>query len=86
MPKEQKTISQLFMPELLRTDVLPKSFVRIQLYGKDCNVMGEVLLSRYELFCLPERSPRVKTHTVVNLNAQDLEECYGKRMGFCSNG
>ena len=45
-------------------------------FGKDCNVMGEVLLSRYELFL----NHRVKTHGTANLNAQELEERYGNRV------
>ena len=49
-------------------------------YGKDCNVMGEILLSRYDLFCHPELSRRVKTHCTTNLNAQELEERYGNRV------
>ncbi|MDC6367329.1 MULTISPECIES: ATPase [Flavobacteriaceae] len=49
-------------------------------YGKDCNVMGEILLSRHELFCHPERSRRVKTHATTNLNAAELEELYGIRV------
>ena len=49
-------------------------------YGKDCNVMGEILLSRYDLFCHPEWSRRVKTHCTTNLNAQELEERYGNRV------
>src|SRR5690606_20863449 len=52
-------------------------------FGKDCNVMGEILLSRYDLFvrtCHPERSPGVKTHATTNLNAQELEERYGNRV------
>jgi energy-coupling factor transporter ATP-binding protein EcfA2 len=45
-------------------------------YGKDCNVMGEILLSRYELFL----DHKVKTHATSNLNAQELEERYGNRV------
>ncbi|MHA7943592.1 P-loop NTPase family protein [Formosa sp. 3Alg 14/1] len=45
-------------------------------YGKDCNVMGEIILSRYELFL----NHKVKTHITTNLNAQELEERYGKRV------
>lgn len=45
-------------------------------FGKDCNVMGEVLLSRYELFI----NHRIKTHGTTNLNAQELEERYGNRV------
>jgi len=49
-------------------------------FGTDCNVMGEILLSRYELFCCPERSRRVLTHITTNFNAQELEERYGNRV------
>ncbi len=45
-------------------------------FGKDCNVMGEILLSRYDLFL----KHRVKTHATTNLNAQELEERYGNRV------
>lgn len=49
-------------------------------YGKDCNVMGEILISRYERFCHPERSRRVLTHITTNLNAEELQEKYGERV------
>ena len=45
-------------------------------YGQDCNVMGEVLLSRYELFV----NHKVKTHATTNLNADELEGRYGNRV------
>jgi DNA replication protein DnaC len=45
-------------------------------YGQDCNVMGEILLSRYELFV----NHKVKTHATTNLNADELEERYGNRV------
>jgi len=44
--------------------------------GKDCNVMGEVLLSRHELFA----KYKFRTHGTTNLNAQELEEYYGNRV------
>lgn len=47
-------------------------------YGKDCNVMGEVLLSRYELFL--KTKSKLKTHATTNLNAEELEERYGNRV------
>jgi len=49
-------------------------------YAKECNVMGEILLSRYELFCHPEQSRRVLTHITTNLNAQELNKRYGNRV------
>ncbi len=45
-------------------------------YGKDCNVMGEVLISRHELFL----KHHIKTHTTTNLNAAEIEERYGNRV------
>ncbi|WP_149304207.1 ATPase [Pareuzebyella sediminis] len=45
-------------------------------FGQDCNVMGEILLSRHELFIEDKR----KTHATTNLNAQELEERYGTRV------
>ena len=44
-------------------------------FGKDCNVMGEVLLSRHELFL----KYKIKTHCTTNLNAEEIEERYGNR-------
>ncbi len=45
-------------------------------FGKDCNVMGEILLSRYDLFL----KNKINTHATTNLNAQELEERYGNRV------
>lgn len=38
-------------------------------YAKECNVMGEIILSRYELLCHPEPQRRIYTHITTNLNA-----------------
>ncbi|MEO2061374.1 MULTISPECIES: ATPase [Christiangramia] len=45
-------------------------------YGKDCNVIGEILLSRYDLLL----ETKLKTHATTNLNAEELEERYGNRV------
>lgn len=45
-------------------------------FGKDCEVLGEILLSRYELF----QRHKVKTHVTTNLSATELEERYGQRV------
>lgn len=45
-------------------------------FGKDCNVMGEIILSRYDLFL----KNNIKTHATTNLNAQELENRYGNRV------
>ena len=45
-------------------------------FGKDCNVMGEILISRYELFL----KHKVRTHATTNHNVKELEERYGSRV------
>lgn len=45
-------------------------------YGQNCNVMGEILISRHELF----RSHSIKTHGTTNLNSEELEKQYGERV------
>ncbi|MCK0135302.1 ATPase [Arenibacter sp. S6351L] len=45
-------------------------------FGDDCNVMGEVLVSRHELY----QKTKILTHITTNLNAEELEERYGKRV------
>jgi len=40
---------------------------------KDCNVMQEILLSRYDLF----KTKNVKTHITTNLHIEELEARYG---------
>jgi energy-coupling factor transporter ATP-binding protein EcfA2 len=45
-------------------------------FGKDCNVLGEILLSRYELFL----ETKIKTHATTNLSANELEDMYGNRV------
>lgn len=54
-------------------------------YGQDCNVMGEILLSRYELLLQSAsfrtmRANPYLTHATTNLNAGELEERYGNRV------
>ena len=45
-------------------------------FGNDCNVMGEILLSRHDLFL----EYKFKTHCTTNLNAHELEDFYGNRV------
>ncbi|WP_245842888.1 ATPase [Pontibacter ummariensis] len=45
-------------------------------YGNTCNVMGEVLLSRYDQFVLRG----VKTHLTTNLTSSEIEKAYGSRV------
>jgi DNA replication protein DnaC len=48
----------------------------IKYYGNECNVMAEILLSRYDLFI----SKKIKTHITTNLSATELETAYGNRV------
>lgn len=45
-------------------------------YGQNCEVMGEILLSRHELF----QRHKMRTHVTTNLSASELEERYGERV------
>lgn len=45
-------------------------------FGNECNVIGEILLSRYELLKTANRI----THATTNLNANELEKIYGNRV------
>jgi len=47
-------------------------------YGKDLNVMGEILISRYDLY--KQTKHNLKTHVTTNLNAEELEKLYGDRV------
>lgn len=45
-------------------------------YGNDCNVMAEILLTRYDLF----KEQGLITHVTTNLSADELESAYGNRL------
>lgn len=48
----------------------------LKYFGNECNVLGEILLSRYDLFV----SHGMLTHVTTNLSADDLEASYGDRV------
>lgn len=48
----------------------------IKYFGNECNVMAEVLLSRYDLFA----SIKMITHLTTNLSASEIESFYGNRV------
>lgn len=48
----------------------------LKYYGNECNVMAEILLSRYDLFI----SKRIQTHITTNLSATEIEKHYGNRV------
>ena len=48
----------------------------LKYYGNECNVMGEILLSRYDHFI----KAGMITHATTNLSASELESYYGSRV------
>ena len=48
----------------------------IKYYGNECNVMAEIILSRYDLFI----SKKTLTHITTNLSASEIEKAYGNRI------
>ena len=48
----------------------------LKYYGNDCNIMGEILLSRYDLSI----SRKLVTHCTTNLNSTEIESMYGNRI------
>ena len=48
----------------------------LKYYGNECNVMAEVLLSRYDLYV----SHKLITHLTTNLSASEIEAIYGNRV------
>jgi hypothetical protein len=48
----------------------------LKYYGNDCNIMAEILLSRYDLFV----SQNMLTHLTTNLNSSEIEDLYGIRV------
>jgi energy-coupling factor transporter ATP-binding protein EcfA2 len=48
----------------------------LQYYGNSCNVMAEILLSRYDMFT----SYKMITHITTNLASKEIEELYGLRV------
>lgn len=48
----------------------------LKYFGNECNVMAEILLSRYDLFT----SHKLITHLTTNLNSSEIEDIYGIRV------
>jgi DNA replication protein DnaC len=48
----------------------------LKYYGNECNVMAEILLSRYDIFI----SKNIQTHITTNLSASEIETAYGNRV------
>ncbi len=48
----------------------------LKFFGNECNVMAEIILSRYEQFILK----KMITHLTTNLNSSEIESVYGVRV------
>jgi DNA replication protein DnaC len=48
----------------------------LKYFGNECNVMAEILLSRYDLFV----NKKIVTHITTNLSASEIEAAYGNRV------
>ncbi|SHH02429.1 hypothetical protein SAMN05443549_11123 [Flavobacterium fluvii] len=48
----------------------------LKYFGNECNVMAEIMLSRYDLFV----SKKIKTHITTNLSVSEVETAYGNRV------
>ena len=48
----------------------------LKYYGNECNVMAEIILSRYDIFI----SKQVITHITSNLSDSEIETTYGNRV------
>lgn len=48
----------------------------LKYFGNECNVMAEILLSRYDLFT----AKKLQTHITTNLSASEIEQAYGNRV------
>ena len=48
----------------------------LKYFGNECNVMAEIILSRYDIFI----SKKIHTHITSNLSASEIENAYGNRV------
>ena len=81
--KEGYSVIHKYSKQSFKSDI-PKVFCfddlgtenSLKYYGNECNVMAEILLSRYDLFI----SRHMITHITTNLNSSEIEEMYGTRI------
>jgi DNA replication protein DnaC len=48
----------------------------LKYFGNECNVMLEIILSRYDIYI----SKKIYTHVTTNLSASEIETAYGNRV------
>jgi len=70
----QKQGHQLRLPGYCFDDLGAEQ--QIKHYGNECNVMGEILLSRYDHYI----AQGCVTHITTNLSASEIEQYYGNRV------
>ena len=73
--KYSRNAFQLDVPKIYCFDDLGTEN-NLKYYGNECNVMSEILLSRYDLFI----SRHMITHITTNLNSSEIEDIYGSRV------
>jgi hypothetical protein len=67
-----------------RGELIPKTYCfddlgvenNLKHFGNECNVMGEILLSRYEMYV----NRKTITHITTNLSSSEIETLYGNRV------
>lgn len=73
-PYTEKSNYQLKLPGYCFDDLGAEQ--QIKHFGNDCNVMAEILISRYEHFV----ANQCTTHITTNLSASEIEKLYGNRL------
>ena len=48
----------------------------LKYFGNECNVIAEIILSRYDIFT----TKKIQTHITTNLSASEIETHYGNRV------
>ncbi len=74
LPYTQKSNNQIRLPGFCFDDLGTEK--QIKHFGNDCNVMAEILITRYEQFI----ENGTITHLTTNLSASELENFYGNRL------
>lgn len=77
-------VSHYSQPRLLFFNNRPNAYCfddlglesNLKYYGNECNVLGEILLSRYDHFV----TNGLMTHATTNLNSTEIEQMYGNRV------
>jgi hypothetical protein len=49
---------------------------QIKHFGNECNVIAEIILSRYDIYTVKN----IQTHITTNLSASEIENAYGNRV------